>query len=395
MKDILQTGYNLIYLTTCALHGMTPEPVSVRSMDLHQVFRMAKFHSLTSISYVALDTYLKTYPDKAGDIDSQLLSDWKNAKNQAIYKQMMMDAERGAILKYMEEKGIWYMPLKGIILKELYPKSGMREMVDNDILFDINYRKDIRKYMVQRGYKDEHCGGPVHDMYLKAPFFNFEMHVMLYARYNSQLFYDYYQDVKSRLIKDDGNAYGYHFTDEDFYLYVLIHAFKHYESGGFGIRTLLDLYVYTQAKKQTLNWEYLDKEMNHLGIAEFERNCRTLAEKLFDVPKVDFEGIFTEEDLADMEFFLSAGSKGTTRIAFTQRINRMVDEEDITFGVKLKYLYKRLFPDVGFYESAAPWAYKHKVLLPFFIAYRLSVKVVKRREDIWKEVKFTLNKKGK
>ncbi len=32
--------------------------------------------------------------------------------------------------------GIWYMPLKGAILHTLYPVSGMREMADNDVLYD-------------------------------------------------------------------------------------------------------------------------------------------------------------------------------------------------------------------------------------------------------------------
>ena len=405
MKDILQSGYNLIYLVTCALHGRVPETEVMKQMDLAEVYRMAKFHALTSMSYMALDAYVKANPEEAAGFDAQLLTDWKNAKNKAIYKQMMMDAEREAILSHMEEQGIWYMPLKGIFLKELYPKSGMREMVDNDILFDIEYRKHIREFMVDRGYKDEHCGGPVHDMYLKMPFYNFEMHVMLYARYNSQLFYDYYKDVKARLIKDEGNGYGYHFSDEDFYIFVLIHAYKHYESGGFGIRTLLDLYVYTQAKGDTLDWAYLQGEMDKLGIAGFEKSCRELAEKLFDVARcdcalaagvTDYDAILTDDDKTDMEFFLSAGSKGTTRIAFTQRLGRMVDdEEDITLGVRLKYLYKRLFPEMGFYESAAPVVYRHKVLLPFYMAYRLSVKAFRRRDAIWNEVKFILGKKEK
>ena len=398
MKDILTNGYNLIYLVTCALHGRTPEPARMAQMDLAQVYQLAKFHALTTMAYMAVDDYLKAYPEAASDFDTRLLAEWKTSKNKALYKQMMMDAEREAILAHLEEQGVWYMPLKGVFLKDLYPKTGMREMVDNDILFDINYRKELRRYMVDRGYKDEHYGGPVHDMYLKLPFYNFEMHVMLYARYNSQVFYDYYKDVKSRLIKDADKDYGYHFSDEDFYIFVVIHAFKHYESGGFGIRTLLDLYVYTQAKKDTLDWAYLDAEMDKLGVAEFERNCRKLADKLFDVAALeaahgscaDYDSRLTEEDKADMEFFLSAGSKGTTRIAFKQRLDRMMEEdqdEDVTLGVKLKYLYKRLFPEVGFYESAAPVVYRHKVLLPFYMVYRLSVKAFKRRGAIWKEIK--------
>lgn len=34
------------------------------------------------------------------------------------------------------------MPLKGILLKEMYPKIGMLQMADNDILYDKQYRKE-------------------------------------------------------------------------------------------------------------------------------------------------------------------------------------------------------------------------------------------------------------
>lgn len=44
------------------------------------------------------------------------------------------------------------MPLKGVILKELYPKIGMRQMSDNDILFDETYRKDVVRFMKNKGY---------------------------------------------------------------------------------------------------------------------------------------------------------------------------------------------------------------------------------------------------
>lgn len=44
----------------------------------------------------------------------------------------------------MEQRGIWYLPLKGIILKEFYPSVGMRQMSDNDILFDEAFAEQVR-----------------------------------------------------------------------------------------------------------------------------------------------------------------------------------------------------------------------------------------------------------
>ena len=76
------------------------------------------------------------------------------------------------------------MPLKGVILKELYPKIGMRQMSDNDILFDETYRKDVVRFMKNKGYHlksgiNAHC-----DEWVKEPVYNFEMHLNLFVESN-------------------------------------------------------------------------------------------------------------------------------------------------------------------------------------------------------------------
>ena len=51
--------------------------------------------------------------------------------------------------------GIWYAPLKGILLQALYPKYGMRQMSDNDILYGVEGQKKLIAMMKKRGYKTE------------------------------------------------------------------------------------------------------------------------------------------------------------------------------------------------------------------------------------------------
>ena len=49
--------------------------------------------------------------------------------------------------------------------------------------------------------------------------------------------------MKSRLIKDAGNNYGYHFSPEDFYMYMTAHEYKHYSSEGTLLRSLFDIFL--------------------------------------------------------------------------------------------------------------------------------------------------------
>ena len=147
---------------------------------------------------------------------------------------------------------------------------------------------------VARGYEfrsDEFSA----DEYSKQPFFNFEIHrALIDESVDFEKAFAYYKDVKKRLVKDSGNKYGYHFTDDDYYIFFIFHAFKHYDSRGTGFRTVADEYVILSSDKLKLDFGYISKELEKLGIAEFEERLRELAVSLFSEPEL------TEENLRDL-----------------------------------------------------------------------------------------------
>ena len=119
---------DLIYLLSCAVNGITPDNARVQTMDLEKLYRLAKFHTVRGAVCIALK--------RAGVQDKQ----FDQAYKKAVRKNIYLDMERTAILSDFEQQGIWYMPLKGSVLKDLYPENGMREMSDNDVLFDAESR---------------------------------------------------------------------------------------------------------------------------------------------------------------------------------------------------------------------------------------------------------------
>ena len=120
---------NVIYLCSCAVNGTIPDTDRVRNMDLEALYMVANWHLLTAITAYALES--------AGVHDHA----FSQAKAKAIRKVGLMDVEMLALMEKMEQAGIWYMPLKGSVLKDDYPKFGMRQMSDRDILFDKTVRK--------------------------------------------------------------------------------------------------------------------------------------------------------------------------------------------------------------------------------------------------------------
>ncbi|MBR5680632.1 MAG: nucleotidyltransferase family protein, partial [Clostridia bacterium] len=261
---------DVVYLASCAVKGKTPDGDCVAGMDLKNLYTAAERHLLTAITAMALEC--------AGVSDELFIQ----AKGNAIRKVVLFDIERDVVLSKLEEAGIWYMPLKGSVLKDCYPRIGMRQMADNDILFDAARAGDLRTIMESLGFTTERFGVSAHDIYHKPPLANFEMHRALFNPGSNEAIYSYYLNIRDKMIRDEGTGYGYHLSPEDFYLYMIAHEYKHYAAGGTGLRSLLDTYVYLTKKGDALDWPYIAGELDKLEIAEFEAQNRALAFRLFD-----------------------------------------------------------------------------------------------------------------
>lgn len=136
-SDMLQNGLDMIYLTVCALWDVTPQKKMMDKMKLSEVYRIVKYQSMAAVACYGLEKWLCSSEGMHQEIEAELLTKWKQTRDMAIRKNAMLDLSRESLFAYFEEQGIWYMPLKGSILKDMYPRLGMRQMADNDILIDV------------------------------------------------------------------------------------------------------------------------------------------------------------------------------------------------------------------------------------------------------------------
>lgn len=386
-QALLKNGTDLVYLAACALRGETPDAQRVEAMDLDAVYNLARKHSMGAVSAYAIESYRKANENAAG-AQLPVVTAWMQEKPQAIRKNLLLDMERERILAHLEEIGCWYMPLKGVFLQQLYPRAGMRQMSDNDILIDPAFRMDVAEYMLENGYETEHVGRYIHDEFLKKPVYHFEMHVSLMPETKKTVWEDYYRQVKDMLLKDPGNKCGYHFTDEDFYIFMTVHAAKHYQGNGNGIRSLMDTFVYLRQKGANLDRGYIDRELEVLGLTEYERSITRAAGKLFGTGEP-----LSEEDTALFLYHVSAGTYGTLSTKVQNSLNMLAgDQARITLWVKVKYSLHRLFPPAEFYKLYAPLAYRYRILIPFVAVYRIISRAVFSAPIFWGEAKQTWKK---
>lgn len=376
-----KTSEILIYLMKCSLQNTKPEEAPLARADLEALLRLAGAHSVSAMVCMALE---KTAIFAGAD--DAVKKHWREAKNKAIRKNMLLDAERAAIMMQLESAGIWHMPLKGSVLKDWYPKPGMREMADNDILFDPSERKRVRGIFQSRGYKIVSFGKGNHDEYEKPPLYHFEMHVSLFHEMYPKLA-GQYQNVKEKLLPVDGTACQFAFTPEDFYVFALAHAYKHYSGSGTGVRTLADIYVMNHHLGGVMNRDEVEQKLTRLGIAEYEQRSRVLAEKLFSGARPLPEIELNTDEKEMLRFYCDATTYGTIDNQIQNRLHELQgNAEGITLRTKLKYCCVRLFPGKEFCKYHYPFVYHHLWLLPFFWVWRMADKGISHRKKVKREL---------
>ena len=368
----MKTEEALIYLVSCAVNRVTPDAAAVSSADLEALFVFSCGHQLAALCASALRD--------AGINDSRFSQEW--AKQLWLNRNVRM--QRLEVLKRLEEAGIWYMPMKGVILQDSYPQAGLRQMSDNDILFDSDRAEDVREIMESLGFTTEIYDSEHRDTYIKEPAYYFEMHRVFFADdVPYEAFLTYYSGIRDRMLKDEGNRFGYHLSHEDFYIYMIAHEYKHYMWGGTGLRSLLDVYVYLRKHAGTLDMDYISGEMKKLGIADFEEKNRRLALKVFSPEFFSAEKISAADDVLNaltaqeremLGYFITSGAYGTYEHTISNAVESMG---------KFRYVLQRIFIPLRLVEKYYPFFYRHKMLLPLLPLYRL----VKRREGARNEIR--------
>lgn len=391
-----KTAFDIIYLIRCALDGSSPDDERLRGMDLCNIYSAAKSRTLTSAVYMGLENsdILKTQ-------DADFVKKWRAEKDMAVRKDVLFEAEYKNVVTKLEAAGIWYMPLKGMILKSLYPRVGMRQMADMDILFDPERSDDVHRILTDMGYESERVGRGNADSYLKPPIYNIEMHPKLVSQ--SNIAWDYYEQAKLRIFRqDESSKFKYYLSDDDFYIYMVCHAYKHYRGSGTGIRTLMDEYVFIQKKNDSLDWDYLHREFEKLEISEFEEKCRKLSWKLFGCGRWDLkddatdgtglpeetEKYLTEDELAELDYYITSDTYGSKERRISNTLQRMKNEDgEVTGLIKLKYLAGRIAPSQEWYEENRPFFAKHRWLKPVHVVARFFRGIAIRRKNIKEELK--------
>ena len=363
-----KTAKDFIYLAACALNGAQPDESYIDKMNMPAVMQLAQLHNMG-----ALIAHAYTRSEAYKNLPKAEAERWEAVSFAAVRGFVFKRKELERVLAALEEAGIWYCPIKGIDTAAAYPVPGLREMADCDILVDETRGDDVKGIMESMGYSAELFGESNHDVYHKKPMYNFEMHRKLFNPEVIPVFDAYYENVKERLVKDEGNAYGFHFSCEDEYIFNITHSFKHFRDGGTGLKVLTDIFA-LRKKYPDMDEAYIAEELRKLELTDYERRLRETADAVFGSADNIYRKAFSKEQKKMIDYLLSSGAYGTVENTMHNTLVRLGNEEHISIWTRLRYIRERIYPQGWRYEEKYAFFYRHKWAYPFLPIYRLFVR---------------------
>lgn len=328
---------DIVYLISCAVNKVEADEIRCKNINFEELYRLAYKHNCVTIIYPAIK-----------NLKNVNIEPWETQLYYSCRKNLMFEKERAKIFKFMDKNKIWHMPLKGIVLQELYPQYGMRQMVDNDILFDKNFESQVNDFMAADKYEIK--PGNMHNEFNKKPLYNFELHKTLCGKWPSEKFYDYF--TNDDVLLGEGNLK--HLSNENFYLYQTTHAYRHDLASGIGLRQLIDTYVVLN--NLDINLDYVEKTCKQLDVYEFERNLRNLSMKLFKdphrIPKLN--------DAENKQFivYLKSSTTGTLEEHVGHKLEKYTKDP--------KTFFSFFFPSFETMQNRGLCYVKHKAFLPVY-----------------------------
>lgn len=288
----------------------------------------------------------------------------------AFVRSARLEQDYARICKCLEEGEISFLPLKGAILRNYYPESWMRTSCDVDILV---HQETLEKAvaLLKQALSYQEIDRTTHDVIFTTPSgSHIELHFDLVEEGRANLANDVLQNVWENAALQENCSYRYEMTDSFFYFYHIAHMAKHIETGGCGIRPLIDLWLLDNVVPG--DWESRDALLEKGKLLPFAQAARKLSRVWLSNEKAD------DLSLRLQDFLLHGGIYGSSdsRVAVQQKKN----------GGKVGYVFSRVFAPYSKLKGYYPILEKHPWLMPvmqvrrWFMIFRPDVAQMAKNE---------------
>lgn len=339
--------FALLRYETCGLAIPENLKESLSNPDVLQaLYQTSKAHDLTHLIADAL------FKNKLIEKQSPAEKAFFKQLQMAVFRYEQIGYELKSICETLEEKKIAHMPLKGSVIRALYPQPWMRTSCDIDIYVQESDLEAAASAIVEKlGYRNDGKGS--HDMQMFAPSgVHLELHYDLIEDSRYPKFKKALSEIWENAVPAREGGYTYQMTNEDFYFYHIAHTAKHFIGGGCGIRPFIDLWYLEKALPY--DKEKTEKLLSECGLLKFTRAARKLVGVWFKSEEHDAFSAETET------FVLAGGVYGVLE-------NKVAVQ---TTKGRFSYFLFRVFPPYRELKNQYLILRKCPILYPFCIVRR-------------------------
>lgn len=306
---------------------------------------------------------------------------FKNYVFNSVMHQVRKTSEFLALYKRFEENGIRPVVVKGIICRSLYPEPDNRPSGDEDIYVREEQFKACQEVLEKEGmHIVEQYADTAEESY-EIPYINengvllIELHRGLFGEGDAysgmnELFDGVFDETVTV------NVMGQNIctmSPTRHMLFLILHAYKHFLSGGFGLRQVCDMAMFANAYGSEIDWKELFELCDAVNGDVF---ARSLFEICIDYLGMDIDKVCYREEyrkkaqnpvnlLKDM---LEAGIYGSADMdrkhSSTITIKAVGDNRSGEDVKKHKLLMRTAFPPRSTMMVRYPYVKKHPYLLP-------------------------------
>lgn len=340
----------LMNLIKCSIHKENidvQQYCALSQEEKEQLFQLCSKHSISVIvgDVLGKSKMIEKTPNVKKLINESFMS---------VYRYEQSQTEIKKITHVLTELKIPYILLKGPRVRKYYPEPWLRTSCDIDILIhEEDLDLAINGLVEKCSYKKQERN--YHDVPLVSP-----NNILLELHFNIKENMDNLDkvlikvwDYSSPVGKD--NCLEYEQSNEFFFFHLLAHTAYHFQHGGCGIRSILDLYLIHH------QMPYNDEK---LKILCREAKIETFYEYVIQLSEVWFgESSHTPVTSAMEEYILHGGTYGT-------KDNSIAMDQTRQNGGHARYIRGRIFMPYKALKMKYPILKKHKYLTPVYQVVR-------------------------
>lgn len=357
----------VINLLSYAIRGKKYELDTNENINWDEIIEEANEHSVKGLIYTAINNtnYTKT-------MDKHILDDLKKT---TFFSGMYQINHIKQVTKVLDELGkgqIQVVALKGLIVREFYPKPEQRTMGDADLIVKEDDLNKAASILENLGYTASDHDYHHHIRFKHKNHLDIEVHWVL----GNGRFFDSVNSIEDDIWKtcipvNIGGSSALSLSLEDMALHLITHMVNHIKDAGFGIRQLCDLVVLVEKQGHLIDWSLFNKKVKECNIVKFTSVIFNICNRLFnmEIPsEIYIENIDEENVNIFIDEIFSNGVFGK-RYAHKQYANWSACDLDENKSKKtyLRKVFYIMFGHIDTWGDKYNYAKKNKILIP--IAY--------------------------